>query len=466
MQKCKLILVVLLLIQGIQVFAKTSTETTQSSGTSLPSTSNSGKSMTTSSSDTGASSSANGKGSSSGSNGKGSSSSSNGTGSSSSGSFGSSGLTLGLTATGEAQPKESISEQLLSEGFQEGVVHISDQRAVYYQYVEPQLGRPTVVLLNGWIYPLKNWEQYLIELSSKGYGVVLIAYSTQSESLRHVQTKPYYEKLKFGPTGYPYHEGIETKDLADDVLAVVDELKLPRFHVQTLSYGSIVGSYLANHHADRLETLTLITPVVIPSQRYTPYGESRHVHYLWLNDINFNPFFIPDHSYDLEIYQSLRLVMEFGKSNLDFEGIGFETFLNGVFQMGRSAKYFDLKDEAGNVWPKTHVIFASEEEPALLKDQLNFWKLKKADAPDTTMVLVQGAPHAIPGAFPEALADISNRLFTGTISSGSHTYQAASLTWDSLDNPESAINSCGFYLGKNNSSSGSSSGSFGWSPSF
>lgn len=348
----------------------------------------------------------------------------------------------------------------------EGVVQISDQRAVYYQHIDAKPGMPTVVMLNGLIYSIENWKSYIEEFSKLGYGVVLVAYSTQPESLRHVKTTPYFENIKFGPTGYPYHVGLETKDLADDVLAVTDHLGLDEFHLQTLSYGSIVGSYLANNHSNRLKSITMVTPAVLPAHRYTPYGESRHMYYLWLNQTNINPFVIPDHLYDLELYQTLRTVMEFQRRSIDTLGVGFETFVNGVFQMGRSAKYFDLKDEARNQWPKTNLILASEEEFLLLKDQMHFWREKKQVSKDSRMVFVQGAPHAIPGTNPSDLSKIYADLLEDKINAGEYTYDVSSGLWNDADGPESVINSCGFYLGKNNSSLGSSSSSLGFSSSF
>ncbi len=347
----------------------------------------------------------------------------------------------------------------------EGVVHMSDQRAVYYQQVEAKPGMPTVVMLNGLIYSIENWKQYIEELSSKGYGVVLVAYSTQPESLRFLKKAPYYEDIKIGPSGYMYHKGLETKDLADDVLAVVDSLGLDEFHLQTLSYGSIVGSYLATNHAERLKSITLVTPAVMSAHRYTPYGESRHQHYVWQNQININPFVIPDHFYDLELYQTLKLVMEFQRKTLDTSEISFDRFVNGVFQMGRSSKYFDLKDFASKKWPQMNLILASEEEFMLLKDQMNFWREKKQTSSDSRMILVQDAPHAIPGTNPKALADIYSQILEGKVVAGEHTYEISQSAWNDAAAPEVIINSCAFYLGKNNSSLGSSSSSLGFSKS-
>ncbi len=342
----------------------------------------------------------------------------------------------------------------------DGVVQISDQRAVYYQHVKAKAGKPTIVLLNGWIYPIKNWETYVNELAAKGYGVVLVAYSTQTESLRYVKTTPHYEDLKSVPLGQ-IHKGIETKDLADDVMSVVDKLGIDKFHMQTLSYGSIVGSFIANNFANRVRSVTLITPAVVPSNRYTPYGESRHLYYVWLNEVNKNSFIIPDDWYDLEIYQSLRLVMEFQKKKMDLNGVSFERFLNGAFQMGRSTKYFDLKDEATQSWPNVNVILASQEEPMLLKDQFRFWDIKEKSSPESRLVLMEDVPHAIPGAQPFLLAELTDQLLSKTISPGEHKMSSVTGALDNSEPARNILKSCGFYLSKNNSILGASTSTLG-----
>lgn len=336
----------------------------------------------------------------------------------------------------------------------EGALQLAKDHAIYFKYNRAQNNQPTVVLLNGLIYPLKNWDAYFNKLSSLGYGVVQIAYSTQPESLRHLKGElPYFSKITMTTHG-PKQIGLETSDLASDIMEVIDHLGLKQFHLLTLSYGSIVGSYIAENFSNRLQSVTLVAPAVLPSNRYLAYGESRHQFYVLQKKFNFNAFYDPDYFYDLELYQSMRLLVEPQKSTYDLNGVGFENFFSGVFQMARSAKYFDLKDFTGSRWPKTTLVIASLEETELQKDQFRFWKEKSKSASDSRLIFVDGAPHAIPGVFPDSMVEITDKIIKDQITSSQSTYQIEKSQW--LEQCLiSGITPCEEHSGSSDSTSGS-----------
>jgi pimeloyl-ACP methyl ester carboxylesterase len=328
----------------------------------------------------------------------------------------------------------------------EGSIDISESRAVAYKYIEAQDGQPTVVMLNGLIYPLKNWEEYITALAEKGYGVLLVAYSTQPESLRLTQGIPYYSRIKSSISGLS-QTGLEISDLATDVMSVVDHFNLQRFHLQTLSFGSIIGSYIANNYGDRIESVTMVSPAVMPSHRYTPYGESRHNFYIWQNQININPFYVPDYYYDLELYQTMRMLLQSQYKTFDLKGTNFEYFFNGVYQMARSTKYFDLKDETSQPWPQTNIILASDEDPTLKRDQFNFWNEKFKAAPQSRLIEIMDVPHAIPGSNPLSLAEVSLAVLGNSIGPGQHQFFSETNTWyDQVSEANAADRTCKTYL--------------------
>ncbi|MCO5113118.1 MAG: alpha/beta hydrolase [Bdellovibrionaceae bacterium] len=338
---------------------------------------------------------------------------------------------------------------------EEGILELAKDHTVYYRYTKPVADKPTVVLLNGLIYSISHWDQYYQEMTQKGYGVLQVAYSTQPESLRGLEGEaPYFSRFIMTLQG-PSMQGLETKDLASDILKTADFLGIKKFHLLTLSYGSIVGSHIANHHADRVLSVILVAPAVISSNRYIPYGASRHAHYLLQHKVNVNPFYDPDYFYDAEIYQSMRLIMQPQIATLDLEGVGFENFFNGVYQMARSAKYFDLKDQADKAWPKTTLVMASIEDAPLQKDQLQFWKLKQQAAKNSQLIFVDGAPHAIPGAYPKVMSMITDAILESQVTKPESTFSIDSAQWW-----EGCVNSkgqaCEQFVG---SSSGSSSAS-------
>ncbi len=374
-------------------------------------------------------------------------------------------VSFGLIST-SIQVRAEVIESQIENSAQtiEGHIQISDARAVAYEYTPAVDGRPTIVLLNGLIYPLKNWHKYVAELTKQGYGVVLIAYSTQSESLRKTPAVPYFARLEATVSGLE-QAGLEISDLAADVISVVDHLEIDKFHLQTLSFGSIPGSYIANNFPERLESVTLIAPAVMPAHRYTPYGESRHNFYVWQNQINLNPFYVPDYYYDLELRQTMTLLLAAQYSSFDLRGISYNHFFGGVYEMARSTKYYDLKDHADKDWPPTNVILASDEDPSLKRDQMNYWYEKFQNAPDSRLVEILDVPHEIPGSNPETLAQVTLGLLANTYAPGAHKFQSElsqTQHFDTLGSISSAgavSRSCNSYL-KPKTTFGSTFGTF------
>ena len=298
----------------------------------------------------------------------------------------------------------SSSSVWAEELFQERVFEVADNHKVYYRHHPAKVGEPTIVLMNGLIYDIDNWDEFFGELVSRGFGVLQLAYSTQPESLRLLEdgVTPYYAETSYTFKG-PRQTGLETQTFVDETMAVVDSLGIKNFNLLTLSYGSITGITLAAQHADRIDNLILSAPAVMASHRYNPYGASRHALYSAL------PNFY-DYYYDAELYNTmLPLIMGQGRP----AGVEFMDFFHGVYQMARSSKWFDLKDMAEVELPQTHLFLASREDPPLYQDQIRFWELMEENPAKGSMVLFEGAPHALPGVVPEEVAEQTEKLIRG-----------------------------------------------------
>lgn len=298
--------------------------------------------------------------------------------------------------------------------FIEDSLQFSEGHKVYYRHHPAQPGEPTIVLMNGLIYELENWDEYFKELVDRGFGVVQLAYSTQPESLRLLEpgVRPDFARKRWTLFG-PRQRGIEIQSLVDETMAVVDALGVDRFHLLSLSYGSIPGSVLAHQNADRVDNLILTAPAVMASHRYNAYGMSRHETYLAL------PSWM-QYLYDAELYNTmLPLIMAQGYP----PGVKFLDFFHGVYQMARSTKWFDLKDMAEVELPPTHLFLASQEDPPLYQDQIRFWELMNGNSSKGAVVLFEGAPHALPGVVPEEVAKYTEEIVLGSLSGGERTVE-------------------------------------------
>ena len=111
---------------------------------------------------------------------------------------------------------------------------------VRLRYVEQGRGEPVVLLHGntGWIEP--QWiDTGVIDKLSKQYRVIALDCRGRGKS-----DKPH------DPAAYGAHMG-------DDVVKLLDHLRLPRAHVVGYSMGARITSWLVVNHSDRLITATL-----------------------------------------------------------------------------------------------------------------------------------------------------------------------------------------------------------------
>jgi pimeloyl-ACP methyl ester carboxylesterase len=305
--------------------------------------------------------------------------------------------------------------------YREGHLEISDSHKVYYRYHEADAGKPTMVMMNGLIYAIENWDTYLGQLENRGIGYVLTAFSTQPESLALLDKTPYFAELEFTKNGWN-QVGLESQTLVDETMAVVDSLGINRFNLMSLSYGSIIATRLALQQKHRIDSLIYMSPAIMPSNRYYPLGEARFQYYYNLKQSSTGSFVDVDYLYDVEYYQTLSTVVS--PLQHSFDDVSFQDFFHGVYHMVRSAKWFDLKDYATASFPPTHFFLASKEEENLFEDQLRLWKLMENNPARKSLVLFEGGFHGLVGASPVISADMVEKVLNNELSDGLHKVNA------------------------------------------
>lgn len=306
--------------------------------------------------------------------------------------------------------------------YREGGYEIASNHKVYYRYHEADPGKPTMVLMNGLIYEIDNWSTYLGQLENKGIGYLITAFSTQPESLALIDETPYFAKVEMTKNGFN-QAGLETQTLVDETMEVINAMGINRFHLMSLSYGSIVASRLALQQRQRIDSLIFMAPAVLPSNRYFPIGEARYQYYLNLKQGSYGALIDVDYLYDVEYYTTLSTVIT--PVMYSFEDVTFMDFFHGVYQMVRSAKWFDLKDYALAGFPPTYLFLASNEEEKLFEDQLRFWNKMSINPARKAMVLFDGGYHALVGGSPTIAAEITEKVLNGEIPDGEHQVSAA-----------------------------------------
>lgn len=303
----------------------------------------------------------------------------------------------------------------------ESNIKISDDHFVYYRYQEAQPGKPTVVLFNGILFWASLWETYFEELSSKGYGVVLPIYSTQPESLQLLEgNTPYFAKKVLTPFGIK-QKGLETQTFVDDFMAVIDHLNIDRFSIASLSYGSTVSTELALQNKDRIDHFILISPAVVPTNRYNIVGETRYQFYAALNS---NPLTVPgyaDYLYDAEFYTMLASIMK--PEHLQFPGVSFRDYFNGLYQMNRSVKWFNLSRYTDTDLPNVYMFLGSKEEKNLKRDQLEVWEEMKNHDYAKSLVRFEGGTHAMTWSSPIKTAEMTIKVLENKLVKKEYTVE-------------------------------------------
>jgi pimeloyl-ACP methyl ester carboxylesterase len=301
-------------------------------------------------------------------------------------------------------------------------IKMADDHNVYYQYQKPQDGKPTIVLLNGLLFFAENWKEYYEQLSAKGYGVLLPIYSTQPESIQFSKGKPYYKKIKLTTFG-PKQSGVETQTFINETMAVIDHLNIDKFSLLSLSYGSTVAVPLASQFKDRINNLILISPAIVPTNRYNAPGKARFKYYQNLK--KYGPFRgQADYLYDAEFYVMLRSVMK--REHLSFPGVSFEDYFDGLYQMNRAVKWFDLKDLVNDKLPPVYMFQASTEEKNLKADQSKFWELMKGNEARRSLVTFDGAHHVIVYSSPKESVEMTVKVVEGKLNKTSYKIKASS----------------------------------------
>lgn len=131
-----------------------------------------------------------------------------------------------------------------------GFVRVRNDRALYTEIVAPQPGKPTVVLLNGLTYSLRQFDAYAAELVKRGIGVVRFDFDGMGQTL-----------LKYGATKGP----IQIEQQVKDLHSLLFQIKLPPpYNFVGLSYGGGAAIGYAISFPREISKLILIAPYMEP----------------------------------------------------------------------------------------------------------------------------------------------------------------------------------------------------------
>ena len=291
---------------------------------------------------------------------------------------------------------------------------------IYYRDYGPIDAEP-ILLVQGLGGQLVNWPQHLIEfLIENNFRPIVFdnrdtglstridsdSFSDEKRSNTIVRSYiRYYLRL-------PIESEYTIDDMANDAIAVLDELNISRAHVLGISMGGMIAQIVASTHSDRTKTFTLIA-----STASTPSplnGPTRKVRKL-LMDRTKNP----NSSIDQRVNRTRRIFSEIGYQGIDLNTDEFyQDISSSIKRGGNDDTGFGRQltailgsenrlDKVKSIKAPTLIIHGKEDPLIKVKNAYKTNKLIK----DSKLIVISDMRHLIePPVFDQFKQDLLKHL--------------------------------------------------------
>jgi pimeloyl-ACP methyl ester carboxylesterase len=297
---------------------------------------------------------------------------------------------------------------------------INQDIEIYYRDYGPIDAEP-ILLVQGLGGQLVNWPQHLIEfLIENNFRPIVFdnrdtGLSTRVDSDSFSDEKRsdtivrsyirYYLRL-------PIESEYTIDDMANDAIAVLNELNISKAHVLGISMGGMIAQIIASTHPDRTKTFTLIA-----STASTPSplnGPTRKVRKL-LMDRTKNP----NSTIDQRVDRTRKIFSEIGYQGIDLNTDEFyEDIASSIKRGGNDDTGFgrqltailgskDRLDKVRSINAPTLIIHGKDDPLIKVKNAYRTNKLIK----DSKLIVIPDMRHLIePPVFDQFKQDLLNHL--------------------------------------------------------
>ena len=291
---------------------------------------------------------------------------------------------------------------------------------IYYRDYGPIDAEP-ILLVQGLGGQLVNWPQHLIEfLIENNFRPIVFdnrdtglstridsdSFSDEKRSNTIVRSYiRYYLRL-------PIESEYTIDDMANDAIAVLDELNISRAHVLGISMGGMIAQIVASTHSDRTKTFTLIA-----STASTPSplnGPTRKVRKL-LMDRTKNP----NSTIDQRVNRTKKIFSEIGYQGIDLNTDEFyQDISSSIKRGGNDDTGFGRQltailgsenrlDKVKSIKAPTLIIHGKEDPLIKVKNAYKTNKLIK----DSKLIVISDMRHLIePPVFDQFKQDLLKHL--------------------------------------------------------
>ena len=303
--------------------------------------------------------------------------------------------------------------------YKEGTTHNNDIEIFYRDY-GPDDAEP-ILLVQGLGGQLINWPQHLIEyLIDNNFRPIVFDNRDTGLSTRVVSDS--FSDEKRGNTilrsyiryylRLPIKSEYTIDDMANDAVAVLDDLNISQAHVLGISMGGMIAQIIASSYSDRTKTFTLIA-----STASTPSplnGPTRKVRKL-LMDRTKNP----SSTIDQRVNRTRKIFSEIGYQGVDLNTDEFyQSVVSAVKRGGKDDTGFGRQltailgsenrlDKVKSIKAPTLIIHGKEDPLIKVKNAYKTNKLIK----DSKLIVISDMRHLIePPVFDQFKQDLLKHL--------------------------------------------------------
>ena len=303
--------------------------------------------------------------------------------------------------------------------YKEGTTH-NNSIEIFYRDYGPDDAEP-ILLVQGLGGQLINWPQHLIEyLIDNNFRPIVFDNRDTGLSTRVVSDS--FSDEKRGNTilrsyiryylRLPIKSEYTIDDMANDAVAVLDDLNISQAHVLGISMGGMIAQIIASSYSDRTKTFTLIA-----STASTPSplnGPTRKVRKL-LMDRTKNP----SSTIDQRVNRTRKIFSEIGYQGVDLNTDEFyQSVVSAVKRGGKDDTGFGRQltailgsenrlDKVKSIKAPTLIIHGKEDPLIKVKNAYKTNKLIK----DSKLIVISDMRHLIePPVFDQFKQDLLKHL--------------------------------------------------------
>lgn len=275
-----------------------------------------------------------------------------------------------------------LSQQALAGNLKQ-FIKLKSGRELYVETIEAKAGKPTIVLLNGLTYGIKQWDRFSKALETYGYGQIKIDPFGMGQTL-----------LKYAPM----MEVIPADQQVKDIHEILQSLNVPTpYNLLGLSYGGGLSMIFASTYPSEVGTQILMAPYTEPMEGQDTWIKSQITY-----SKQVNPFLTASEEELYDYFLKWNVYTTYPSA----EPIVLENpyKLEATFRMVQGIRHWKASDHWNNFADKSvHLIIAGMDQYIKREVLTTFWD-KLPESKKLSKVIINNSEHKIPEAVPNFAA--------------------------------------------------------------